>query len=77
MRHNSRARTRGGNRPASFWRSMSHSGCGRLPTSVVGKSLRLLSLMAPTPLRGAVPRRPLAAGQCRLSFTAARIAAPC
>ena len=27
-RHSSRARTRGGNRPASFLRSISHSGCG-------------------------------------------------
>jgi len=28
MRHSSRARTRGGKRPASFARSISHSGCG-------------------------------------------------
>src|SRR4051794_20074919 len=38
-RQSSRARTRGGNRPASFARSISHSGCGYDPTSVVGSSL--------------------------------------
>src|SRR5581483_6187276 len=38
MRQSSFARTRGGKRPASFWRSISHSGCGALPTSVVGSS---------------------------------------
>src|SRR5438094_9144253 len=35
-RHSSRARVRGGNRDASFLRSMSHSGCGSEPTSDVG-----------------------------------------
>src|ERR1700683_3865804 len=38
-RHSSRARTRGGKRPASFWRSISHSGWGELPTNVVGNSM--------------------------------------
>src|SRR3954469_2482603 len=41
-RQSSRARTRGGKRPASFSRSISHSGCGELPTSVVGKSFPIL-----------------------------------
>src|SRR5687767_13574766 len=42
MRHSSRARTRGGKRPASFARSISQSGCGKLPTMVVGKSIERL-----------------------------------
>src|SRR5712692_11240404 len=41
-RHSSLARTRGGKRAASFWRSISHSGCGKLPTRVVGNSIRIL-----------------------------------
>ena len=44
-RHNSRARTRGGNRPASFLRSISQSGWGMLPTSVVGKRVVFASAM--------------------------------
>ena len=38
-RHSSRARTRGGNRFASPARSISQSGCGMLPTTVVGNSM--------------------------------------
>src|SRR6186997_2690899 len=37
-RHNSRARTRGGKRPASLARSINQSGCAYEPTSDVGKS---------------------------------------
>src|SRR3984885_4658531 len=39
MRQSSLARTRGGKRPASFARSMSHSGCAYDPTSIVGRSM--------------------------------------
>src|SRR5687768_5343227 len=42
MRHSSRARTRGGKRPASFARSISQSGCGKLPTMVVGNNIERL-----------------------------------
>src|ERR1700680_1587405 len=38
-RHNSCARTRGGICLASFWRSISQSGCGYDPTSETGSSL--------------------------------------
>src|SRR5450432_1179556 len=41
IRHNSFARTRGGKRPASLARSISHSGWGKLPTMVVGNSMVL------------------------------------
>src|SRR5882757_7456049 len=41
MRHSSRARTRGGKRPASLSRSISQSGCGKLPTMVVGNNMGL------------------------------------
>src|SRR6185369_9748632 len=37
-RHSSRARTRGGKRPARRARSISHSGWGKLPTNVVGNN---------------------------------------
>src|SRR5579863_128749 len=42
MRQSSLARTRGGKRPASLARSISHSGCAYDPTSVVGRSMRSL-----------------------------------
>src|SRR5215217_4219491 len=45
MRQSSLARTRGGKRPASLARSISHSGCGKLPTMVVGNSMCVVSGM--------------------------------
>src|SRR3954447_25513669 len=43
MRQSSLARTRGEKRPASLARSISHSGCGKLPTMVVGNSMDVVS----------------------------------
>src|SRR5262249_61987896 len=42
-RHSSLARTRGGNRPANFSRSISQSGWAYEPTSEVGNSTLLIS----------------------------------
>ena len=68
-RHSSRARTRGGKRPASFSRSISHSGCGKLPTIVVGNSMQCAPKAishdkATTVLRGA--RVATGCRRCRL-----------
>src|SRR5712692_11368217 len=52
-RQSSRARTRGGNLFARPARSISHSGCGQLPTNVVGKSIEyLLEVMLPIKTAG-------------------------
>src|SRR4051794_37516796 len=61
-RQSSLARTRGGKRPASFARSISHSGCGYDPTSVVGSSLFMT-----------VPLRTLA---CRVDERGSRLVRP-
>src|SRR5262245_17853863 len=63
-RHSSRARTRGGNRPVSLARSISHSGCGKLPTTVTGNNGSMSTVLT-TPVPAMVRRAMLAAGRWR------------
>ncbi len=77
IRHSSRARTRGGNRPASFCRSISQSGCGMLPTSVQGKRSRTSTDMLMPPPRAGLFGRGVGPANACLAASAERIAAPC